>query len=357
MTPTLLLLTLAAPSAEVFSAVDVETAHTSNVYMDSSEEWDLGMLARGELGLDLDPFWSVGYTGEVSIFSQHPELNAHFHELYAFLNPVFGEETRTDLMVELRLSTLRNDDEYQALNYLLPGVAVELGIEPAQWLRARISADVAYRWFYDAPTTNAVDGWAKASLAVNLPTRTTVSTWARMGARWFTQVPTGVEDDRDLQLEVAAHIGQGLWPKAGLQLDYVYRRAFGPSGLLLQSLTDAQVNNVGTEFLYSGHLASVGVKQVLVPGAWVQAFLRVESRSYEGWPAYDAALAATGEDRRDLRVSPGARVAYAILPDSEDSPWPRLDLSAEYRYLSQDSNSDPFDTSAHLTFLSARATW
>ena len=356
MTPALLLVALTVPAADLFSTASVETAHTSNVFLDRSKEWDLGMLARGELGLDLDPYWSVGYAGELSMFSEHGELNAHFHELYAFMNPVFEGSTRTDLLLELRLSTLRNEDEYAALNYLVPGLSVEVGVEPEPWLRARLGAEVAYRWFYDAPSTDAVDAWLEGSAAINLPSRTTVSAWARFGARRFTQAPEGA-DDQDLQLELAAHVGQGLWTDAGLQLDYVFRRAFGPSGLLLQSLTDAQVTNVGTEFLYSGHLASASLKQVLVPGAFVQVYLRVESRDYEGWPGYDDALVPTGEDRRDLRVSPGARVSYSVLPEREDSAWPRLDLSAEYRFLSQGSSSAPFDTDAHLTFASARARW
>jgi hypothetical protein len=350
-------LALTLPAAELFTAVDLETSHTSNVFLDRSEEWDVGVVTRAELGVDLEPFWSLGYVGELSLYGQHEALNAHFHELYLFANPAMeGDLGRTDLLVELSLSTLRNQEDYAALNLLRPALTAEVGVEPRPWLRARLSADLSYLWLYDAPTTSAVDAWVKGSASVNLPSHTTLTAWARLGVRCFTQVAADA-DDRDLQLELAAHVGQGLWPKAGLQLDYVHRHAFGPSGLLLQSLTDSQLTNVGTEFLYSGDLFVAGLKQMLGSSAYAQAFLRVESRRYEGWPALDEASAPTGEDRRDLRLSPGARVALALLPEAEDSPWPRLDLSVEYRYLSQGSTSAPFDTQAHLSFVSARAAW
>lgn len=355
MFTTLLISLLASP--QLVTAVDVETSHTSNIFLDSSEEWDLGLHARGEIGLDLDPFWSLGYDGEFSLFTEHGELDAHFHELYLFMNPAWGQDVRTDLTVELSLATLKNQETYADLDYLRPSLVVELGVEPARWFRARLATDLSYRWFYGAAETSALDFWTKASASVNLPSRTTVSVWTRLGARWFVRADEAAIDDRDLQLEVAAHLGQGLWPRAGLQLDYVFRRAFGPSGLLLQSLTDEQVNNVGTEFLYSGHRGSLGLKQMITDSAFVQAFLHVESRSYEGWPAYDAAYARTGEDRSDLRVSPGLRIALTRRPAEDSSAWPRFDAWAEYRYLSQSSSSVPFDTHAHLSFISLRLSW
>lgn len=357
LTPVALLVGLTSSTGvELVSAIDVETSHTSNIFLDSSEEWDVGLHTRGEIGLDVAPFWSFGYDVELSVFSQHDDLDAHFHELYAFVNPAWGEDVRTDLTVELSLATLKNDEAYASLDYLRPTLLVELGVEPVEWARFRLSSDVSYRWFYGASQTSAVDAWARGSGSVNLPSRTTLTVWTRMGARWFTSAGSGA-DDRDLQLEVGLHVGQGLWTKAGLQIDYVFREAFGPSGLLLQALTDAQVNNVGTEFLYSGHRATVGIKQMLGNRAFLQAFFQIALRDYQGWPAYDAAFAPTGEDRSDLRLSPGARFAWTLRTYSEGSPWPRLDAWAEYRYLSQRSSSEPFDTHAHLSVLSLRATW
>jgi len=352
------LLIALACSPEIVTAVDVETSHTSNIFLDSSEEWELGLHARGEVGLDLAPYWSLGYAGELSLFSQHGDLDAHFHELYAFMNPAWGEDLPTDLTVELSLATLKNQQAYSDLDYLRPALVVELGIEPERWFRARIAADLSYRWFYGAGETSALDAWTKASVSVNLPSRTTLSVWTRLGARWFVRADDTAIDDQDTQIEVALHLGQGLWSRAGLQLDYVFRRAFGPSGLLLQSLTDEQVNNVGTEFLYSGHRAALGIKQMLSKSAFAQGFLRLESRDYEGWPAYDAAYAPIGDDRRDLRVSPGLRVALTRVPTADSSAaWPRFDIWAEYRFLAQSSNSSPFDTQAHITFASMRLSW
>ncbi len=337
--------------------LELSSGFSDNVYLDRSSEADLMLRPRVELGADFATFWSAGYSGDLLSYLAHPQLLSHLHQLHLYANPAWGEDGENELLVEFAVETLLNSSEYRSLNHLRPNLQTRLRLEPWVWLRVVLSASGQYRWFFRDPSADAVDGWLQAQLATTLPTRSTVSARLRYGIRGYTRVAAG-EDNIDQQLELGAHLGQGLWDSAGLQLDYAYRQILDASGLLVRKLTDDQFAFVGDDFFYAGHRARAGVKQLISAGGFCGAELIFEQRHYPGWVALDSAGATTGVDRQDLRLTPVLFAGLARSPGEDDAAWwPGFEGRLSYAYTRQWSNSDWYDTAAHAAWLNLSLLW
>jgi len=153
-----------AQAADFIAQLDIRTVASSNVFLDKSEEWDLVLRPSAELGVDFARYWSLGYTGELNAYTRHADLLSHFHEIYLFLNPAWGDEGENEVVVEASLQTLRNQDDYQELNLLQPALTAKLIMEPRRWLRWKLSASGAYRYFYDDKPSDSLDAWARGEV-------------------------------------------------------------------------------------------------------------------------------------------------------------------------------------------------
>ncbi|MFH1808663.1 MAG: hypothetical protein ABIJ09_07955 [Pseudomonadota bacterium] len=327
------------------------------MYQDGSREGDLLLWPSVDLGMDFADIWSAGYAGDLHAYMLHPELLSHQHQLYLFANPAWGDDGENELVLEATVDTLRNDDSFAVLNVVRPAARARLAIEPLLGLRVHGSVEAAYRWFYDDTPSDSVDTWLGTGLAWTLPTRSTLSPRLRYGLRWYPR-PAAARDPLDQQLEAGVHLGQGLWDSAGLQLDYSYRWAIGPSGLLTRKLSESQFSFLGDEFFYSGHRGGAVFKLLLPLDGVLELAVDVEERAYDGWVALDAAGASTGQDRHDLRLTPRASLGLGWAPDDEASPWiPALDGRVEYAYTRQWSNSAWYDTDLHLVWLRGSVVW
>lgn len=343
-----------APHAEL----ELNSTFTSNVYLDQSQEWDVGLRPAATLGLDFGDFWSVGYSGDVNAYLQHRDLLSSFHELFVFANPAWGETGGNELAVEAALETLRNSNAYAVLNYVRPVLRARLAMEPIEWLRWQVAAEGAYRWFYDDTPSDALDTWLRGQLAFALPTRTTLMPQAGYGFRFYPRQTAAAGDVVDQQVDAGLHVGQGLWESAGLQLDYSYRFALGASALLTRKLTDAQFAYVGEEFFFSGHRASAAIKQLFDFGLSLDAAILVEERAYAGWPALAANGTQIGVDRHDWRLIPRGRVGYGWVPADDASAWlPAFGALLEYAFVRQWSNSVWYDTLAHTASIQLYVNW
>jgi hypothetical protein len=233
-------------------------------------------------------------------------------------------------------------------------------MEPLAWLRWQLSAQAAYRWFYDDSPSDSLDIWTRAKLAFMLPTRTSLFLRAAFGYRSYTNpdASTGM-DESDRQAEAGIHLGQSLGRNTGLQLDYAYLFALDDAGVLTRLLTLEQFSYLGESFLFSGHQATVGLKHRFGTGSTLGINLRFESRAYAGWPAIDRQGRLTGEDRIDRRLAPGGYLSHTLWSRRKDSPAcaPDIHLGIKYRFISQWSNSDWYDTSAHQASLSLWGSW
>jgi hypothetical protein len=345
-----------ARAADLVAQVDVRTVASSNVFLDKSEEWDLVLRPSAELGVDFARYWSLGYTGELNAYTRHADLLSHWHEIYLFLNPAWGDESENEVVVEASLQTLRNQEEYQELNLLQPALTAKLIMEPRRWLRWKLSVSGAYRYFYDDKPSDSLDAWARGQISFTLPTRTTISPRVAYGHRNYTH-PGRNGDSRDQQVGVGLHASQSLSKTSGLQFDYVYLHAVGDSGILSRKLTLDQFTYLGEEFLYSGHRVLVGYKQLVGKSSAFWLGLRFEQRDYAGWPAIDSHGRLTGENRSDWRLSPRVAFEYNWWPKNESCCVPDLKVSLEYRLLRQWSNHDWYDTTAHVAGVSVWGSW
>lgn len=345
--------------------VDLHSVATSNIFLDKSAEWDLALKPAAELGYDFGRFWSIGYNGQLAAYTRHDELLSHWHELYLFANPAWGQDAQNELVVEATVETLRNQEDYQALNMIQPQVLVKLIMEPVSWFRWRVAARGVYRWYYDDQKSSSFDAWADARVTFTLPSRTTLTPRLAFGHRRYTGGSggpgggrSGAADLQDQQMEAGVHLSQALWKGAGLRLDYAYLLALDDSGILERKLTDAQFAYLGEVFLYSGHRAVAGLKQMFGESAVAGVDVRLIERDFAGWPAVDAQGMLRDEDRRDLRFGPRVYFGYAWWPRNKSSSCvPSVNVDVAYQYLRQRSNSDWYDTSAHLVSLAVWGTW
>lgn len=356
--------TTSAGAGDVVAEIDLRSVATSNTFIDKSNEWDLALKPAAELGYDFGRFWSVGYNGALAAYTRHTELLSHWHELYLFANPAWGDGGQNELVVEATLETLRNRDQYAALNMLQPMLQAKLILEPREWLRWRVSARGVYRWYYEDEQSNSFDAWAATRLTFTLPSRTTISPRLAYGHRWYTaggssSGRSGSTDQRDQQLEAGLHLSQALWHGAGLRMDYAYLLALGDSGILERNLTEAQFAYLGEAFLFSGHRALLGLKQLLGEGMVTDISVHVVERDFAGWPAVDSSGRLLADDRRDLRLGPRLTFGYAWRSGRSGTEvcLPSVNLDVAYQYLRQWSNADWYDTEVHLVGLSLWGTW
>ncbi len=345
-----------AGAADLVAQLDVRTLASSNVFLDKSEEWDLVLRPSAELGVDFSRYWSVGYTGELNAYTRHSDLLSHWHEVYLFLNPAWGQDGENELVLEASVQTLHNQEAYQNLNLLQPTLAAKVVMEPRGWFRWKVSVTGSYRYFYDDKPSDSIDAWARGELSLTLPTRTTLSPRASYGYRRYRHSGRN-GDAQDQQIGFGLHVSQSLSRTAGLQLDYVYLYAVGDSGILSRKLTQDQFTYLGEEFLYSGHRAEAGFKQLMGKSSAFWLGLRFEQRDYAGWPAIDSSGRLIGENRSDWRLVP--RVAFEYNWRSKNKPGcvPDVWVSLEYRLLCQWSNHDWYDTTAHVAGVSVWGSW
>jgi hypothetical protein len=351
-----LLVLYPAGAADLVANLDVRTMASSNVFLDKSDEWDLLMRPSAEFGVDFSRYWSAGYNGELSAYTNHQDLLSHRHEIYLFANPAWGQDGENELALEASLQTLRNQDAYRDLNILQPKITAKLAMEPRRWFRWELSVRSAYRYFYDDKPSDSVDVWAGGELSFTLPTRTTLSPRVTYGYRGYLHPGRGA-DAGDQQLILGLHVSQSLSKNSGLQFDYSYLYAVDDSGVLSRKLTQDQFTYLGEEFLYSGHRAIVGFKQLLGKSSAFWLGLRFEQRDYAGWEVIDSSGRLTGENRSDRRIEPRVAIEYNWWPKNKSNCVPDVRVSLEYVFLRQWSNNDWYDTASHLVGVSMWGSW
>lgn len=355
-----LLLTTAgtlAQSSTVETGTRVDA--TTNVFNDSSEEGDLAARPFLDLEHGFGSLWSAGYTGQVSGYVVHPQLNHGWHQVRLTANPTWGDQQQHEVFTQFTAETLRSGPDYAALNVLKPEVLISMTLEPTPWLSASTFARAEWRWFYDDEPSTSLDGWAGVSATLTSPTRTTLTSRLRAGVRLFPYQDLSVTRDvADAQVEAGVHASQGLWPMAGLQADLSWRQALGRNGLLTRKLTQEQFTYLGEDFLYSGGRAELGIKQVLDPGWTLFAGVGAESRTWAGWPIADPVGPRPPPTRRDLRVYPHLSILRTWIPGEDLPPGvPQISLEGEHTIVRQWSNSSWFDTTIHLSTLTLTLTW
>lgn len=352
-----------APARAAVTTADVglESAGTSNLFLDASRESDLLLRPSLSLGVDFGDYWTAGYGGELNYFAQHPELLSQWHEAYLFANPAWGEDGDNEYTVELRAQWLSNRASYSSLDFLQAGLLNKLVLEPASWLRWQLQAEAGWRDVYNDPAASSFDLKAATVLGFTLPTRTTISAKGSFGLRRYRTpvvvTPGAVPDAADYQAEIGAHASQGLWSDAGLQLEYGFRPALGRNALLEYKLGQERFSYFGEDFLYSGHRARAVLKQLLTDRWSVEGSFGFEVRDYGGWPAMDSSGLLTGGERSDTRAMPRVLLRYGWADQSEGAGLQNAGFSLEYAYLMQRSSNAWYDTTAHLTALSVWGSW
>jgi len=329
-----------ARAAELEVEAALRVGGSSNVFLDRSAEPDILFRPVAELRVTFGRYFTTGYSGQLTAFADHPDLLSHQHELFLFANPVWGEQGGNELVVEARLETLRNRESYASLNLLRPVLLSRLGLEPRSFFRFEGELETSYRAYYDDPTSSSLDALAETRLVFMLPTRTTLIGKAGYGVRVFAR-GDAQPDNLDQQVTLGARIGQGLWKKAGLQLDYGYRWLIGTSGLLARKMSEDRFQYLGEDFILGGHHAQLALKQLIGERWTLRATLAFEERAFGGWPAFGPDGAALAEDRRDLRLSPGVGVTFAWEGKGKVLQAGRVVL--EYNHVFQWSNSDWYD--------------
>jgi len=327
--------------------------NSSNVFQDHSGREDLMVRPAAKLSMDFGRYWTIGYTGELSSYVHSSDLLSQWHEAYLFLNPSWGSSGQNQLLFEISVGYLKNLEDYRNLDTLQPGLLLSVDLGLSESLRWFGSVRGTLRRFAHDESSDTLDAWARTGLTLSL-----FGGWwtarAAYGYRHYPNPSDALTDRQDQQLEVGTHYSRGMWRNAELQLDYSYSHAFGPCGTLERMLTEQQLTYLGFDFLFSGHQGSVSLKQVLVEQVSIGGSVLLSSRRYNGWPAYDSAHNALGQDRRELRFGPLAYLAYSWSTPPEENPSRRstAGFQLQYEYLQQESNSRWFAASSHLVSLS-----
>lgn len=354
--------TIAVPAvglpAEAVVNARLDSMATSNTFSDASSEWDFVLRPSLGVGAEFADYWAVGYSGELAYFSQHTDLLSHWHEAYLFANPAWGEDGANELTVELRAQYLGNRRRYSAVDVFVPGLLASLVLEPASWLRLKVSAEAAYRLFYNDAPSSSFDAKGELSLTFSLPSRTTLTPSIAAGLRSYTTpivLPsTGEPDPADFLLVVGLHASQALWPNAGLQLSGAYLPAVSNNALLLTKLSQEQFSYLGEDFLFSGWRARGVLKQVFGEVTLEASFL-YEVRDFNGWSALGADGRLLDEQRRDTRLTPRASIRWAR--EVGERALREVALGLDYSYTRQLSNSALYDTEVHQAMLALSGAW
>ncbi len=347
-------------ATHVHASANMLALVTSNVYMDRSEEWDLFLKPVLSLKLDFAETWSLGYVGEMSHYQRNESLFSHWHKMYMFFNPAWGKESGNEAVIETSVETLRNHEDHASFNHVKPRLSAKLLLAGKKWLRLRMAVDLSYRHFEDDPLSKSFDSWVRTSLTAKHPFRGSFSLRAAYGFRHYFNHDAAVSSDvLDQQVTLGVHIGQSLGDLAGIQLDYSYLAAIGESALLERSFTQAQFTYLGSDFLYSGHLVLLTIKQMLGVHGYLGVSGAYEQRSYAGWPARNEIGELTGRNRQDKNIiSRVFLTSWLHTPRPKASRWqPRVTLVLDYRYIKRLSNSYWYETQVHMGLCSVSMSW
>jgi hypothetical protein len=349
-----------AESTRMTAEVDVVSFYTSNLFLDRSEKYDLAVRPSIELGAEFGDTWSAGYRGELNTYVEHEDLLSHWHQVHLVANPAWGDSDQHDFFSEFSLGTLVNREGHAVLNHVQPSLRTRLSMQPVGWFRWQAEASFSGRWFYDDSPSSSIDARASVALAFTLPSRTTISPRASYGYRhYLEQGETLSGDQSDQQADFGLHLSQGLWNRAGLQLDYSYRMAIGDSRQVQRMFTQAQSTYLGGDFLWSGHQAAVGFKHLIGESADIGFGISFQERAYAGWPALDLDGSSKGYERRDLVLAPRVFFDYVWRQEgSEPNPLlPDIGLRLEYTLTRQWSNSELYDTQVQMVAVSLWHSW
>jgi len=343
-----------------FSAeAGIESLYTSNVFLNSDETWDLSLAPQLSLNLDFADYWTAGYDGGLSVYTRNSDLFSHNHTLFLLANPAWGSDSQNEFFGQLSLNTQRHTDTYASINVLQPALDAGLTLEPVIWFRWLLSEYLDYSWFYDEKSSNYLESWSRMSLQFTLQSRTTISPYFAYGYRYYLKKSTsGTGTSSDNQLKPGIHISQGLWKDAGIQLDYAYLYALEASGLIARKQDSVEFDYLDEAFLFSGHQASIGFKQLFAK-SWIFILgAGIEERKYAGWPVLDANGTATGEERRDLRLPLFTGMEYTWIPPEEaSSAVPGVKVNLNYAYMRQWSSDDWYDSDQHNISLGVWLNW
>jgi len=353
-----------ASAADFFIDPKIGSFATSNVYLNEEKQWDIALVPQLDTGIDFSDFWTAGYGGRVDLFTRHADLNSHNHEVYLFANPAWGDEGQNDFFAKLSGFTQQNSDDYSDLNYFKPQLELKFDMEPEYFFRWALSQSVSYRWFYEDEAVTSLDAWTFASTTFTAQTRTTLAPRVGFGVRYYTgQASQGSRDRSDQQIEAGIHISQSLWERGGLQADYAYLYAFDNSFLIERNFnnalsTSAEFGYIGDDFLFTGHSAYLGFKQLFRGGLRLGFGLRFETKTYGGWKPEEDDGTQAEDDRQDQRLSPDCWLEYVYWPDENDSKAvPEFKTSIGYSYLRQWSNYGSYDTDQHVVRIDLGLAW
>lgn len=358
-----------ARSAGVYADVTVGGELTSNVFLDRKREWDFLTAPELVLGVAFADDWAVEYEGEADVYARHPDLFYHRHALALLLGPTWGEEDEHRFSAGLSGRTQQHTDAYEAIDFVEPALDLEVRLEPERWLAWSLSQGLSYRLFYNDTASDSLDLWTETGLTFTLPSRTTLGPRVGYGFRYYPRQDLAVTDDTtDHQITAGAHASQALGERGGLRADYEYLHNVGASGLIERKLTDTEFTYLGEEFLFTGHRAELGYKQLFESGWSFGIEARFEWRTYDGWLLEDEGGgtepgngpgAQDGDPwREDQRLAPRAWLEYAWTP-GEDRPGaiPEVAVTLSYEYLRQWSNERTFDTDRHSAGLTLVLSW
>lgn len=348
-----------AQAAEFSADVGMAVRTDSNIFMNSDDVGDVVFVPHLTLGVDFSRYWTFGYEGSLSAFAGNSDLMSHGHSLYIMANPAWGKDDVNEFFVRLSTDTQRFMAGYSSINVFRPILEAGVTLEPVSWFRWSLYEYVAYSWFYDDSTMDYLDSWSRMSAQFTFQTRTTLTPRIAYGFRRYIRGGQAGSGDRsDNQIEAGLHFSQGLWKDAGLQADYVYAHAFDTSGLISRKSASLEFNYLEETFIFSGHRARIGLKQMFA-GSWtIEANLEFETRVYLGWLALDASGVSIGEDRSDMRLGPSIGLQYRWVPsETASTAVPAVKVRADYGYTRQWSNHVQYDADRHSAILGIDLEW
>jgi hypothetical protein len=341
--------------AEIFFSNSIHTQYLSNTWLDRSVEWDLMLQPALSLELDFLDIWAIGYSARLEAYVQHTELFFHEHELFAAVNPTFGDDDEHELILMGYVRTGKNTDTFEAVNAVYPGGMLTLGLEPAPWLYLETFVSTEYRWFYNNVENSSLDTWGRITTTLSLPSRTSISPRFALGYRYYPAPVSGMEEPWDLQVKPGIRVAQGVGETSGIWLDYEYLHTVNDNNLAVGEMQAAEMNFVGTDFMFSGHGVTVGGKRIW--NAHVETSLDIfwQKRWYNGLEVFDEVGDSTGIARDDDRV--GGAASFRFEKELSNDTQSLFSVGATYSYLRQFSNDSWFDTDLHAVSLESTIDW
>lgn len=356
---TLQIWSLPAAGAEVYASIGERTTFNSNVYMDSSEEWDVIISPSGSLSVEFGDIYATGYNGYLEVYPRHSDLLFHTHELYFLANPAFGENDEHGFIGELSVTTHKNTSQFSALNLVEPTLFLDLSLTQFNWLSWSISETVSYGWFYEDTQSDGLNTWTRAEVRFTAPTRTTIAPRVLYGLRYYPRLQSPISSDPvDQQIEAGLHLSQNLFEGVGLRMDYAYIHGLGDSALVRRNIDEADFLFLGEAFLYTGHQALAGIKFLFENGLGIDAAVTYADKHYNGWPARDMLGNITEDTRYDRALGPESALSFNWSPAEDASPAvPVLDIALSYGFLRNWSNDIWYDTVRHRVSLGLELSW